>query len=52
MNNAKYVNFNRSLPIGEESSSFLNKIKSAASNVNTTTIIIISILLFVIIAGL
>lgn len=49
MSNAKYVNFNQSLPIGDES--FISRIKSAGSSLNSTTMIIIGVvLLFVIIA--
>jgi thiol-disulfide isomerase/thioredoxin len=52
MSNAKYVNFNQSLPIGEESSSLYSKIKTAGGRLNTTTIIIIvAVLLFAILAG-
>ena len=49
MSNAKYVNFNQSLPIGDES--FISRIKSAGSSLNSTTMIIIGVvLLFAIIA--
>jgi thiol-disulfide isomerase/thioredoxin len=52
MNNAKYINFNQGLPIGEDSTSFFSRVKSAGSSLNTTTIIIIiSILLLIITAG-
>ena len=52
MSTQKYVNFNQSLPIGEDSSSIYSKIKSAGSNLNTSTIIIIvAIILFSILAG-
>jgi thiol-disulfide isomerase/thioredoxin len=52
MTTAKYVNFNQGLPIGEDTSSFYSKIKTAGSSLNTSTIIIIfAILLFSILAG-
>jgi thiol-disulfide isomerase/thioredoxin len=52
MSTAKYVNFNQSLPIGEDSSSVYSRIKSAGSRLNTTTIVIIvAVLLFAILAG-
>ena len=52
MSSAKYINFNQSLPIGE-SSSLLSRIKTAGSNLNSTTIIIITaVISFVVIAGL
>lgn len=51
MSAAKYINFNQDLPIGEDSSTFFSKIKSAGSNLNSTTFIIIGVvLLFIIIA--
>ena len=50
MSAAKYVNFNQQLPIGE-SASFLSRIKTAGSNLNSTTImIILAVIVFVIIA--
>jgi len=49
MYSAKNVNFDKSLPIGNES--FLSKIKSAGSSLNNTTLIIIGVvILFAIIA--
>ena len=52
MSSAKYVNFNQGLPIGEDTSTFYSKIKSAGSKLNTSTIIIIvAIILFAILAG-
>ena len=52
MATAKYINFNQSLPIGEDSTSIFSRIKSAGSNLNSTTLIIISaVILFAIIAG-
>ena len=51
MASAKYINFNQSLPIGEDSSSIVSRIKSAGSNLNSTNLIIIgSVVLFAIIA--
>ena len=51
MSSAKYINFNESLPIGENTSSIVSRIKSAGSNLNTTTLITIgSVVLFAIIA--
>lgn len=51
MASAKYINFNQSLPIGEDSSSIVSRIKSAGSNLNSTSLIIIgSVVLFAIIA--
>jgi thiol-disulfide isomerase/thioredoxin len=51
MSSAKYINFNESLPIGENTSSIVSRIKSVGSNLNTTTLIIIgSVVLFAIIA--
>jgi thiol-disulfide isomerase/thioredoxin len=52
MATAKYINFNQSLPIGEDSSGILSTIKSAGGNLNSTTLIIIGVvILFAIIAG-
>jgi thiol-disulfide isomerase/thioredoxin len=52
MATAKYINFNQGLPIGEDSTSIFSRIKSAGSNLNSTTlIIIIAVILFAIIAG-
>ena len=52
MATAKYINFNQSLPIGEDSSGIFSKIKSAGSNLNSTTLIIIgTVLIFAIVAG-
>jgi len=52
MATAKYINFNQSLPIGEDSSGIFSKIKSAGSNLNSTTLIIIgTVVLFAIVAG-
>jgi thiol-disulfide isomerase/thioredoxin len=52
MSSAKYVNFNQGLPIGEESSSFYSKIKTAGSMLNSYTIMIVfTIILFTILAG-
>lgn len=51
MASAKYINFNQSLPIGEDSSSIVSRIKSAGSNLNSTTFMIIgTVVLFAIIA--
>jgi thiol-disulfide isomerase/thioredoxin len=51
MASAKYINFNQSLPIGEDSSSIVSRIKSAGSNLNSTTFMIIgTVVLFSIIA--
>lgn len=51
MATAKYINFNQSLPIGDDSSSIFSRIKSAGSSLNSTTImIIVAIILFVVIA--
>lgn len=53
MASAKYINFNQSLPIGEDSSDIFSRIKSALSNFNSTTFIIIGVvILFAIIAVL
>jgi thiol-disulfide isomerase/thioredoxin len=53
MATAKYINFNQSLPIGEDSASIFSRIKSAGSNLNSTTLIIIGVvILFAIVAGL
>ena len=41
MATAKYINFNQGLPIGEDSTSIFSRIKSAGSNLNSTTLIII-----------
>ena len=52
MATAKYINFNQGLPIGEDSSGIFSKIKSAGSNLNSTTLIIIgTVLIFAIVAG-
>ena len=52
MATAKYINFNQGLPIGEDSTSIFSRIKSAGSNLNSTTLIIIAaVILFAIIAG-
>ena len=52
MATAKYINFNQSLPIGEDSTSIFSRIKSAGSNLNSTTLIIIAaVILFAINAG-
>jgi thiol-disulfide isomerase/thioredoxin len=52
MTTAKYINFNQSLPIGQDSSSIFSRIQTAGSSLNSTTIIIISaVILFSIIAG-
>jgi thiol-disulfide isomerase/thioredoxin len=52
MATAKYINFNQGLPIGEDSTSIFSRIKSAGSNLNSTTlIIIVAVILFAIIAG-
>jgi thiol-disulfide isomerase/thioredoxin len=52
MATAKYINFNQGLPIGEDSTSIFSRIKSAGSNLNSTTLIIIgAIIVFAIIAG-
>ena len=49
---AKYINFNQGLPIGEDSTSIFSRIKSAGSNLNSTTlIIIVAVIIFAIIAG-
>ena len=55
MSSAKYVNFNlnqsSSLPIGEDTSSFFSKIKTAGSRLNYPTMIIIgAVILFSILA--
>jgi thiol-disulfide isomerase/thioredoxin len=51
MSAAKYINFNQGLPIGEDSSSVFSRIKSAGSNLNSTTLIIIGVvILFIIIS--
>jgi thiol-disulfide isomerase/thioredoxin len=51
MATAKYINFNQGLPIGEDSSGIFSRIKSALSNLNSTTSIIICVvILFAIIA--
>ena len=50
MATAKYINFNQSLPIGEDSSGIFSRIKSAGSNLNSTTLMIIgAVILFAII---
>ena len=50
MSSPKYVNFNQSLPIGDETS-IISRIKSAGSSLNSTTLIIIGmVILFSIIA--
>jgi len=52
MSSAKYINFNQNLPIGEDSSSFYSRIKSAGSKLSTTTIIaIVAVILFAVLAG-
>ena len=52
MATAKYINFNQSLPIGEDSTGIFSRIKSAGSNLNSTTVIIIgAVILFAIVAG-
>lgn len=52
MASAKYINFNQSLPIGEDSTGIFSRIKSAGSNLNSTTVIIIGVvILFAIVAG-
>ena len=52
MATAKYINFNQSLPIGEDSTGIFSRIKSAGSNLNSSTVIIIGVvILFAIIAG-
>ena len=52
MDTARYVNFNQSLPSGDNSSGILSKIKSAGSSLNSTTIIIIvAVILFSVLAG-
>lgn len=49
MSSAKYINFNQSLPIGEES--IVSRMKTAGSSLNSTTLIIIgAVILFAIIA--
>lgn len=53
MSAAKYVNFNQTLPIGEDNSSFLSRIKTAGGALTSTTgLIILSIVVFSIIAAL
>ena len=53
MATAKYINFNQSLPIGEDSTGIISRIKSAGSNLNSTTLIIIgAVILFAIVAGI
>jgi len=56
MATAKYVNFNlnqgSSLPIGDDSSSFFSRIKTAGGRLNNTTImIIVAVILFALLAG-
>jgi thiol-disulfide isomerase/thioredoxin len=52
MSAAKYINFNQGLPIGEDSTSIFSRIKSAGSNLNSTTmIIIVAVVFFAIIAA-
>jgi thiol-disulfide isomerase/thioredoxin len=52
MATAKYIDFNKSLPIGEETSGILSTIKTAGGNLNSTTMIIIGVVIvFAIIAG-
>lgn len=52
MATAKYINFNQSLPIGEDSTSFFTRVKTAGSNLNSTTYIIIAVvILFALVAG-
>ena len=53
MATAKYINFNQGLPMGEDSTSIFSRIKSAGSNLNSTTlIIIVAVILFAVIAGI
>jgi len=53
---AKYVNFNGSgmkMPLGDESNSFISKIKTAGGNLNTSTmVIIVALIFFAILAGI
>jgi thiol-disulfide isomerase/thioredoxin len=52
MSAARYVNFNQSVPTGDNSSGLLSRIKSAGSSLNSTTIIIIvAVILFSVLAG-
>ena len=52
MATAKYINFNQSLPIGEDSTSFFSRVKTAGSNLNSTTYIIIAVvILFALVDG-
>lgn len=52
MSSARYVNFNQSLPSGDNSSGIFSRIKSAGSSLNTTTIVvIIAVILFAGLAG-
>ena len=52
MDKANFINFNQSLPIGEDSTGIFSRIKSAGSNLNSTTLIIIGVvILFSIVAG-
>ena len=52
MATAKYINFNQSLPIGEDATSFFTRVKTAGSNLNSTTYIIIAVvILFALVAG-
>ena len=51
MASAKFINFNQTLPIGENSG-ILSRIKSAGSSLNNTTImIIVAVILFAVLAG-
>lgn len=53
MSAAKYVNFNQTLPIGQDNSSFLSRIKTAGGALTSTTgLIILSIVVFSILAAL
>jgi hypothetical protein len=52
MATAKYVNFNQGLPIGDNSSGIISRIKTAGSNLSMTTIMtIVAVILFAILAG-
>lgn len=52
MATAKYINFNQGLPIGEDSSGIFSTIKTAGGNLNSTTMIIVGlVIVFAIIAG-
>jgi len=53
MATAKYVNFNQGLPIGNDSTNILSNIMTAGGNLsNYTIMIIVTIIIFSIIAGL